>query len=223
MAIFNTVYGGEWKWKPWANTLVYYNFDDNWANWYVTDMSWNWHNLTSWTQPTYEQLTSWKYCWVSDWSARVYWSSFSATSDEFTLLYYINITNLSQAGKFWLMFKWNENFSALYGTGYNPNLTVWNTAWATGIVGWLNPTVNTWYHFCVVGNKTENTCKVYVNWTLSGTDTYNQSWWTLQIYLFGSNAWDNCKCKLDEVILENKAWSLDEITKYYNSTKANYS
>lgn len=86
--------------------------------------------------------------------------------------------------------------------------------------------LNTWYHFCATydGNVTIN---IYLNGKLVGTKTLGAALNTTLnangVTIGFNNAVDNAfPGKIDEVIIENRAWSSGEISEYYSgSIKSN--
>ena len=73
-------------WTPWPNTLWYWTFDDMNAN-QITDVSWNWNNITGGVMPTYTQVLWGNYAWnynnVSSWDTQGY--HWTIDSNKFTV------------------------------------------------------------------------------------------------------------------------------------------
>ena len=219
MAIFNTVYGGEWHWTPWSNTIAYYPLTSVTT---TSDMKWSWtaYNLTkNWT------VTFWTNAGVDcasfnssglyntsfsqlQWtSARTYnfWAYDNKDSDTWQGLYIYQWT--SSTNKMVLIARTNTYFISQYGSSWN----FWNTNWKS----WNNHTIT------YDGTKFE----WLINWVSKWTWAYtiNTQWSELSIWKNVGNTWWSFVWYISNVIVENKVWTSDEITKYYNSTKANYS
>ena len=225
MPIINMVYKKKKWWKPWANTIAYYPLESD-----TNDYSWNWHNLSNWTVPTF--TTSWSLSYAT-WSAKAYSNGFAMATDKFTVCYRIKITNTSQTGKWTFSLTWDwsfwKEFWWLYGTNYNPKLNMYIECIAPNWqMYWINPTADTWYNFCLSYDRTASTpyCKVYVNWAyINWTTTSTVSWTNVQVNLFwvgtGTNS-ASANCSFSNFIIENRPRAAQEILDYYNITKWNY-
>ena len=214
MAIFNTVYGGEWKWHPWSNTIAYYSFNDQWADGYVKNMYWNLPNLSDWTQPTYS-LVSWSnYCGVSSWSSRPRKSITIDTSD-YTVMYWFNVTDINQSQRFISSFSTTREYGFLY---WDKHIKCWNGG--SIVDGISSPVADRWYHWAMVFEW--NTAKFYIDGNL--ITTYSTDHWNSWTFVLFGASWDsnNFIWKIDDCIIENKVWTADDITAYYNKTKSNY-
>jgi hypothetical protein len=199
MAIFNTVYGGEWKWKPWANTIAYYPLK-------------SWVNDGKWSGTLYNLTNSWiifgDLWWVT--CANFNGSSYAS-------------------GSFYAYGTWNFTASVWgYRTSNNQwvrrcmgvialvmNSKDWYVEWTSA------PTpLNTWTN--IVFTITWGRLKIYSNGTLYlDTNFSNNLPWTLYL---GENDAGSFKLNwwLSELIFENVAWTQQEIQDYYDLTKWNY-
>lgn len=209
-----------WR-KPDSNTFVYYSFDDQWINWYITDNSWNWRNATWWTQPSYV-LVSWRnYAWdfySTTWNIPS-WNISWITTTKFTEVLRVKpvadweqyITYIAwtyqQAIIYWFMSKQIEFYS--YAN--------WN--YRTTIKSWVS--LNQWY--CVWFTRNWTSIKVYCNWEYvwsitaptSSTISNIRVWWESSSSRFHWLIW--------AMILENNVeWSSSDFMNYYTKTKTSY-
>ena len=218
MDIFNTVYGGDWSWKPWANTVAYYPLNSTTTN---TDQSWNWNTLTN------QWAVFWTYGWVN-----------CANTTGKSL--YCSIANMPLGASSRTISVWanaqggTSGWMAIYGYGQSLNSRLYvlyrttNNWWVLvlGHYPWDAETTtvmdtNKWY--LITTTYDGATSKVYINWTLAWSSTVTLattssnfiiSWWWVGNETFN---W-----YISNVIVENKAWTSDEIANYYNKTKKNY-
>ena len=208
-------------WKPWANTIAYYPFDDQ-SSTQITDATWNWYNLTWWTMPSYS-LVSWTN-YAGNYnnynSGTVQGHSFYSSLSSYTLLFWAKPINWS----------WNQFVTQLYDSwSYQTAIIYWYVSWKFELfaVSWsaqrvdiaTSVSTNTWYLLWYT--KSWTTVTVYCNGTAWTSITYNSTPKNY-LYLWWSNAWDRFHWMLDNVIIENKARAAQEISDYYNSTKWNY-
>lgn len=231
MAIFNTVYGGEWKWEPWTNTIAYYKLDGN-ANDYLWNYNWTW----SWTS-AYKTLSSWiQVAYMPESNALSYIYSSCQVLPK-TVSFRFQKENWNWDGswaKDWLQLIWQCNseswnwqlrFNAHNSSQYN-HFKLRNSSWENNI-WWLVPNFwNTnWHNIVLTLTNWDN--KLYYDGSLFWTLWWNCTvWWNLYMWWnpFGENgtykrqlAW----C-MSEVILEDKTRTAQEIADYYNKTKSKY-
>lgn len=224
MAIFNTVYGGEWKWKPWSNTVAYYPL-----NWDINDHSGNGYNL-SWSisYETVNNIQVAKFSWsnyLTAWQQVVtetktltisFWVELNTSTSEQAIV--CNAATVSSRDN-WINISKFPNTLDLYSL-YWRNASWWMYYWPTTLSSW------TWVHYVSIFDRTDGTIKVYKDWTLVGNASagYDLAYTWVALTIGWSATWNRYfDGRLSDVIIENKSWPLDEITKYYNSTKANYS
>lgn len=215
-------------WKPWANTIWYWTFDDRNAN-QITDVSWNWNDLTGGTMPTYTQV-SWtnyagNYANVSSWAVPN--KSFWTMNAPMTVLVWVMVTATWQeyVSYFWRWTSWNE---------YQNSLIYWYNSWQfeyyedktsqsakrVTIKSWVS--LNTWYLIWYIRNWTSVT--TYCNWVAWWTITWYSDTWDKTFYLWCSNGWwsERFKGEIWECVMENKIWTDTEVLNYYNLTKSKY-
>ena len=206
-------------WNPGSNTIAYYTFDEQNLN----DSSWN-NNNASWYNWAWSYVSvGWWYC------ANLWWSH--AIDLPFTVAWLTNWTM-----NIWMNVQWTKTISWILGTRtwqtgtFHMNY-IYNFSWRT----WINITVNpesdidwswvltTWNWYNIVATKSWTTYSIYINSSLWASWTRWEFTDTNTLCL--GTTYDNTRCfnwYLDSAIFENKAWSADEITAYYNLTKSKY-
>ena len=229
MAIFNTVYGGEWKWKPWANTLICYDFEND--SWTTVINSWNLGsamNATS-SSVTYTTLASGKKVAVysdanggikSNWTINI--------PSNFTFAFWISWNQTIRQWGFWIN-NWSDDWQFWFNAdGYNFNLYSWVGSWKFAARSNTNFLDNDRHLIMWTYNWATN--KIYVDnseitpiiaqWNMNNSPIFS-NWYvyvgksTLANYSF---IW-----QCGSFILEDKARTADEVANYYNKTKKNYS
>jgi hypothetical protein len=214
MAIFNTVYGGEKKWKPWANTIAYYPLNSTTT---VNDMSGNNRNLTN------NWATFGTYQWISCvyWNANMQRLTTPSLGQVKTISFWTNWSwvEASTWSLYSVLFSWNKVWTLLYFNSQS-KMRLYDT---TTDLDTTTYKTNQWYHITVVY---DNIAKMYINWVLDLQWTNTPVLWTDLIYLFRFYwTWttlDWYSWWMSELILENKARTAQEVLNYYNLTKSNY-
>lgn len=220
------------EWKPWANTLFYYKFEQN-----LNDSSWN-NRTATWSNIGYTQV-NWQYVVTNTSTSNSYikppaisWSWISDFAISFWL-YPINPWNSRQP----LIFAQSESSSPykwpnifywpdVYSSWWSTNSLMFRLSSSNQQHTWVI-SLNTWHH--VVFTRSSWTCKAYVDGSNVLTWTDTTTWGTpAQLYVFNSNndsskqGWGNTWAKADDYIYEKVAWSADDVTNYYDLTKRKY-
>ena len=207
--------------KPDANTFVYYSFNDQWINWYITDNSWNWRNATWWTQPSYV-LVSWsKYAWdfynPSSWTVPS-WDMNWLSTTKFTEV--VRVKPLADWQQYISYIWWSYQQAIIYW--YNSKqIEFYAYDWTNRritIKSWVN--LNQWY--CIGFARNWTTIKVYCNgeyvWSLyvpTYTITHINVWWSWWSWRFHWLIW--------ELIIENNIeWETNNFLDHFNKTKKIY-
>lgn len=218
------IYIGEYKWwKPWANTLLYLPLKED-----LLDHSQ--YNRTITQTGTITKDSTW-YKFGASWASYLYSSNFN----------WPNICTLSV----WSKKTWNGSYHAVvankyYGSHRNPYITTnliygnrsnyiqfecVNTSNTVYSYTSNIDTYNAWHHFVWVYTWTKY--YLYIDWVKNLE--YNVSWNLLSTnswFYVGDYVWDSPNqyfvWNISEVIFEDKAWTAQEISDYYNSTKAIY-
>ena len=211
-------------WKPWANTLVYYNINDNDTSTTIYDLSWNNNNL-SWTTITYwTDATVWKV--FTAWRPS---SSIINFGNEFTFIswaYYTAATGCIFSNGAWASSFASNSLFAWYNTNKMTGFVWGNTTNpAKWIISQSDIPTNQWVMYAYTRDSSWN-LKIYLNATLDNTTTIATnpvypSWTTFMFWWWWG--WGNdMNGKIKTLIWENRTWTADEIAKYYNQTKSKY-
>lgn len=219
----------EKRWQPWANTLAYYPLTTETT---VSDLSGNNRNLTQ-----HDNSTFWTYGWVDcvyvSWNNASWFHCLTTNSitnqvlwNQFTMMWYGYRSDSSKwlfSGMWGINWSWNW-FNVIFNTSdisaeILRNGSINSISYSSGNIYWqwklLTATYDNW------------SVKLYLNGSQVATGTYTvgtinilwvgcffgtqSSWYTYQWNWYISN-----------FILENKARTADEISAYYNQTKAKY-
>ena len=205
-------YIGEYWWKPWVNTILYYPLHDS-----LTDVVWN-YPRQSWAA-TYSNNMATITTQLKRNSSR-----FANNTWNYTISAYVKMT--TSPNYCWVFFKTDWSYSSSlaissYYTGGNSSSNI--GAGVSYYSSWWNYKASVgsnWGVYCVVGVKSWTTMTVYVNWA---------SIWTLNApnypgYSWGSwdgmsiPAWVICA----DVLVESVTRTAQEVADYYNQTKWTY-
>ena len=231
MAIFNSVYKSfEQWWQPWADTALYYSFNDDTAS-TVYDWVWNydgtWEN-SSWT---YEAVQYWKTA-IFDGDTNCYIkipTTFTFPTTDFTISFWTNFTYTT-----WTASDNPPFFSKRNGnSSTNCYLFVCNTLgkvhvdipYVAALFESTNA-INDGNRHLVVITKSWSNYSLYVDLDNPQTATNSASlhWWSSTQWLIwcpnNQPSWTRFKWKIDEFIVEDVAWSSQDRTDYYNLTKS---
>lgn len=214
--------------NPWANTLVYYKFDNqtllnsatgtvdatwhSWAGSYWTGYKWVGYaaNIASgWAIDLTKHLPQWNFTLTfcmklnsfPPWSWNLRW----IFGNEWVV-----------GGKNHIQFTSDWKFEYVqYATDWSPSPSVIDS-------NSLSLSANTWYVVSLV--RSGNVVKIFIDWTLrkQGNDyNYNYTTQTATCWLWACYDATNRKLNgyLDSVIIENKAWTDSEVVDYYNLIK----
>jgi len=224
------IYIGEYKeWKPWANTLAYYPLETD-----TKDYSWNGRDGTNSNvtfsngiatfngnnamvtiphsdrqKPTANFTISVR-AKATSWSASEWWAYMIVAKQQFWAQNYQNFY-------YSILINWNK-----YAGGGITNWNSWSTfPWDTNISIWLNER----HLYVLTNNGTEKT--LYLDWQQIGQATENTISSSFSVPLtignassYNHNAYFNWN--ISKVIFEDKTWTAQEISDYYNQTKSNY-
>lgn len=213
-------YIGEYR-VPWANTVAYYPLNSTTT---VNDMkgSGTVYNLTN----------SWATFWIYDWAdcANLNWSSYMLSNVW-------DISQYSHTINFWVYVKW-DGFINMYWE-WNPNykggaelIQYYQSKfrysyWYDDLDSINTYPTNWWHNICVQFDKSNSSQIIYVDGVLqwSRTTTYTHTLYNTNNFTFWKNtvySEEYLNWHISEYILENKLWSSNEISTYYNLTKSNY-
>lgn len=222
------IYIGDFTgWQPWANTIAFWKLE-----WDFKDYSWNNRDLTN----NWVTFTSW---WPSQVAVFTNSSTYAYYQNHslFNISYPYTFNTWVKASSIWSaeyvfigVQDW-DNYAAHDKEVWFKNYSyVYSYVWSW-YISKLQPSTtvstNTWYNIIYTFDGSNQ--KIYINWTLawslstsSSSTTYtnarlmlSKNWTTDSgVYPFSWN--------LSHVIVENKAWSVDEVTDYFNLTKWKY-
>jgi hypothetical protein len=209
-------YIGEYKvFVPWSNTLLYLPMTDDlldhsWKSVTVTNngvsiSSWTWYFNGSWylSIPTADNIlwNVFTISWYWKVSARPTYSAIFATRNSTS---------------WWLtvQYEWTHLFAS----------TATNN-WDLIAVGNIFTKNNVWENYVLVRKVTN--WELYKNWVKVWTATswnWNiiQSWSASFIWRNGADSATNITWYIGQFIIENRAWTAQEVSDYYNQTKSNY-
>lgn len=221
MSIFNMVYGKKQnKWKPWANTIVYYNINDNDTSSSIYDLSWNNHTQTwHWTAWYDTDATYWRVA-TFNWSSYTQASSIVNFWSEYTFISLLKTTSTSSSGQaivlecasqsvfpIWFCFNYGGAYT-LFSAGqwnWNSRLNYW-TPWQQIAGEWI---------MLVWTRDSSGNGKLYLNWNKIAEWTIpapNYSTWeALQIWRWRNGDAQYLKWAFKLFIWENRCWSDAEI------------
>ncbi len=209
----STVKSGVFQYNVTPNTLAYWNFDDQNAS-QITDATWNWRNLT-WSIPTYALLSWTDYYWIFNWT-KWWWINWWV-SDNFTIVLYMNITNISWH-QYIFKFQWTTRQFAIICWYDSQKLELYNETTRFTIQN-STPT-NT--RMMIWITKSWSTIKAYYNWQLVNQTNSGALSWVNNTNLWNSWTTDFFKWYINNVILEQWIRSDADFLNYWNKTKSKY-
>ena len=206
----------EFKWKPWENTIAYYEFNSN-----LLDSSWNNRNLSAYTWSFSYWTASWwwKYVQLSS-SNTANNLSIPINFDWYTVSWFVNFWEIRSSGAQWIVLDIQSN-------DWFPRFRSWNN-WINSYCWWSHwapASINTRYYLvCVIKNKI---MYCYINGELKFQDNVVNYSWTLATFVLNwisdkSRTQYRTNAKLWELIIENAWRTWSEITKYFNQMKNKY-
>lgn len=210
-----------WAWS-WTTKLLLH------LNWNSTDSSGNWYNWTD---------ASITYVWWIIWSGS---ASFNGTSSYIEIpdatglryqTWWVN-GNLSVSIRFkpstisWvhtLVWKWSNWWTNTDWIIFQNWATInWAILWANNVATtWNILTIWVWTHIVMTLNSSKNIV-VYINSISSATatNTTSPTYWTYDPVRIWQNTNTNyLNWVIDEVIIENRVWTPEEIKRYYTYSR----
>jgi hypothetical protein len=231
MTILNMILPNiEWwwgGWQPWANTIAYYKFDQN-----LNDSSGNGNNATMVWTLSYAQLIWNEYYAYGDnacvntplTQAQVYNHAFTLCA-WFKMNSSSTLQRLFRDDRAWwvdIQYEFYNNFSGLefYMDYKSSNKRI--------AFPMANPWVWVWKHIVFTWDGV-NQVKAYIDWVniqpysnYNPTFDYNAPSNKIFVILNHSSTVSQNNMSVDEVILEDRERTAQEILDYYNQIKANY-
>ena len=205
-------------WQPWPNTVAYYPLTSVST---VNDMSWNSHTLTN-SNVTFG-VNQWVDCAVSSGSNYLYanitsiplWSSARTMS---VWVYINSMTNSAEYNTIGYGTNGAHESFQLYQSGYNnislrlyydDALASWNSDWYQN---WIN----------IMATYDGSTARLYVNWEQKATSNVSLSTSWSTFYIWKHFVPNGTNWYISEVIIEDKCWTAQDISNYYDQTKWDY-
>lgn len=217
----------QWWWQPWVNTIAYYPL-----NWDANDYSWNGYNMSAVNTVTYEALSSWiQVAKTNDSQLQV--DNFPSFAQDITVLLWVKqYENTSGYNNMWYWVRW-ANSSSWDNDGVSKLKHSWPSQWSALILNMytnLNEITTwpftdlTWNLWTATYNNSTKEMTLYQNDTVIWQGV---SWWTPYATLWYFCLWviwygGRSKVYLSNCIVEDKVWTEQEISDYYDQTKANY-
>ena len=219
-------------WLPWSNTVAYYPLEKD-----GNDYSWNWHNLTWNSAPTY--TTSWGTKQVANlWGNKIgVIANLSGTYTNYTFNVWCKPTNTNTWQEIFDNSVYSENTNNVYFSFNSSESSYVDFFYQYRPNGWSNTYQKVYWptnraannRYNVVVTSTASWIKIYVNWTQVAS---NSTTWTMVLVSWSNsigaryNSWqwnvNYFSGYLSEFIMEDKTWTAEEISNYYNTTKSQY-
>ncbi len=209
-------YQSGWWWRqPWANTILYVPMKDD-----LIDHSNNHLTLTnSWVSLASNEATI--DVWYFNGSSDINWAdNISFGSWDFHVWVWLKMTSTINSQ---FCFAWTARWNVFmwYQTIW------WNKLWiGRNDVAWdsiFRQTLSTNTRYYVSFDRASSDFTISLNTSPLGTLTngysYDTSWW---YKIWNDGNWNYINWYMSNFIIEDKAWSAQEITDYYNQTCADY-
>ena len=223
-------------WQPWANTLAYYPLEidtkdyswngrdgtNNWvtfSNWlwvfngssYVSLWTWSWTNIQ--TNMTISVWFKWNWSWSKDNGIITKSQYYMQNQNRW---YYAITIHEEHRYLCWWYYNWSD---------YNIHpMNYRNTGWWSPTT-WPVAQANKWYNVVITNDGT--TKKAYVDGVLYATENISSTTSTVSVdtrigsfVMYNYDSFFNWN--ISAVIFEDKTWTAQEISDYYNQTKWNY-
>lgn len=211
----------KWWWQPWANTVLYCPLSSN-----TQDMS-SYHRTITVDTTTYPwwQVTTWTYDGVAStyfYKGFLFFPLTDVSYQNYTTQVFLNyVWPRNDQWKFLFSLLWSSwVFDGNSDAAFVSNTNYWSIYASGDKISTTSP--SSWWHLITL-TRSWNTVNLYVDatlvvsWIASNTTTYQ--YWTL----WNRNNWNQTiGWWLSEFIIENKTWTQQEVSDYYNQTKANY-
>ena len=225
MPIINMVYKKKWKWKPWANTLLYLPLESDTNDYSGNNRTTSASNISfttvGWVPSAHVGSTG----WISV-SPDTFITHDTPYKTNSVLIYVTSQTTSSNR----YIFEWAKQNAyhfwwLLVGNSSNFEFGS-NSTWAN-TYSWI--TANSWIH--LVHTIWDWQIKLYINWALVNTQTYS-TWYpwgnwsnsfqqSQTIFNTRNGVWQSQALNWNarELIFEQALWSADDVSNYYNWIK----
>lgn len=219
-------YIGDGLTPPTPTYYAYYKFEDNLNDEYGQ------HNGTAYWTPSYTtgivgkglQTTSPNTCWIK---TDIYTHNFF--SSAFTFSFWVKFTSTP-----WSVVRLWGGQSESSGGSEQDCANIQYESWQGGLqfysynaqrTSWSwSPVADTWYNIIITGWGVANDLEAYINWQaatrIRSSYNYNVTSVNSIVVLWGNSSrwwWGTFQGIMDEWILDNKHWSAQDVSDYYNS------
>jgi hypothetical protein len=196
-------------WTPWSNTIAYFPFTNN-----QDDITGNYTLSSTGTKQTiWYQFSTWSNSFVEwVWSVKTvrfmsYWCKMDTlSSSAATLTWWIN--------QWWWRYIWYHTDSS-----QNKKFAFINSSSNFVYSSQQNTSTWTWYHLAYWIDSNSN-YKAWLNWTL--VRSWTQAAKSYTDFSFRLILQNYTTATFSDVIVEDRLWTSDEISNYYNQTKSDY-
>ena len=218
-------------WKPNANTLLYLPLESD-----IKDYSWNNRDVSSNNWMT-QSTQKWVDCYYV---ANSWWISLSTSASSwlksgwnyFTLLCWVyRPTNPSWSNRSFLEFavrnaiyksvsivSWSSQIRTAFNqTWTNTGLYTWNSDWCL-----ISLTIDNWTQTIYLNDGTSSYSWSDNNWWWGSWSSSSQQGCNLFAPRNWISNWEAFNWYVSNLIMENRAWTQQEVATYYNQTKSNY-
>lgn len=214
---------GWWGWQPWANTIAYYPLTSETT---VNDMSGNGYNLsTSWT------VTYGTWLWVDSmvggsWYLSTQITTIPVSDSARTLSIWAYLPSITYNKYLTMWFygtamSFHSQHQMCYNT-YDNTVTpyLWNY-YDDLFNSAINNSLPQWYNIIYVYDWTAQ--YLYNNWVLIAQQNIALTTGNNTLYIWSNASWnDKFSWNLSALIIENVAWTAQDVADYYDQTKWDY-
>ena len=206
-----------WSWKTTTKWLLH-------LNWNSFDLSWNWIASTTWwfSYTSYKIWLAWVTDWVNYWWR---WDVFGVSSN-FTIS--VLIKRKTNVWDSCILSKATSSrikpYSLRIMSWWNIEFVTWD--WVNFERKYTSTNIlldNVWYLITITYTNNDSP-KMYLDWneiTYTKTGSYNPpADWSDSIFrIWREYTSSEFYWNVDEIIIENTAWSAEKVKKYYTMTK----
>ena len=217
-------YIGQGIWKPWSNTIAYYPLTDDFSDHKWSGTLYNLTNNTVSGNSVNLTTLNWVKCADMNWAylsadfvintlpcTLVFWNKWKSVN---TNIFYLAFADSTR--NWWWWWLTILNTSTL-------RIRWWGSSYKYSDVSYSIDT--NWHMYCLVLSSSWWYLYIDDDKSFNPTNALNNPSWSWTPFRIGANevggSWFG-NGYMWEVILENKAWTATEKSKYYNLTKSNY-
>lgn len=211
------IYPGHKGFVPWVNTRIYLPLTDNYkdvVSWTTLSTTWAVSLVTEWWVKC-TRVNWWRLYWLS--SAMITWSW------SRTLSFWFKYNSISSSEWWTAVCRWSESNYSFYSLWDNTGVNYAFSWYSSSADIESSTTLSTWVRYNMVATYDWSTVSIYLNWTFIWSKSVGLSTWSSDLYIWWRPGW-SCLANwyVSQVIVENKVWTAQEITDYYNMTKSDF-